>query len=49
MSHVVLEDQTLVFVVRKDGEPGLYLAPGVTNEQAIKLLELLTERLKQDG
>ena len=40
------DEQALVFVVRKDGEPGLYLAPGVTKGDAITLLEAVTARLR---
>ena len=48
-NHVVLEDQVLAFVVRKDGEPGIYLAPGLcTNEQAAQLLEMMATRLRQE-
>ena len=51
MSAVVLEDQVLVFVVRKDGEPAIYLAPGqCTNEQAAELLEMMAKHLREgDG
>lgn len=40
----------LVVVIRKDGEPGIYLAPGLcTGEQAAHLLELMAARLRADG
>ena len=48
MSLVVLEDQALVFVVRKDGEPGLYLQPGVSKVHAVALFQMMIERLTAD-
>ncbi len=41
-------DQLLVYVIRADGEPAIYLAPGkVSNEQAAQLLELMAKNLRE--
>ncbi len=45
---VVLEDQALVFVVRKDGEPGLFMAEGVEKPHAIALFEMMAGQLRAD-
>jgi hypothetical protein len=39
--------QLLVFVIRRDGEPGLYLDDGVTNDQAVQLLEMMASELRR--
>lgn len=50
MSVVVLEDQVLVFVVRKDGEPGVYLAPGLcTKGQAARLFDMMAGQMRQEA
>jgi hypothetical protein len=50
VSVVVLEDQVLVFVVRKDGEPGCYLAPGLcSKEQAARLFDMMAGRMRQEA
>lgn len=47
MDMIKVSDHVLVAVVRSDGEPGVYLAPGkITNEQAAKLLELMAARIR---
>jgi hypothetical protein len=49
MDLIRVRDHLMVAVVREDGEPGIYLAPGrITNEQAAQLLELMAKRLRTD-
>ena len=41
-------DHLIVFVVRSDGEPGLYVADGVTADQVSQLLTMMAEAVKTD-
>lgn len=38
----------LVFVIRADGEPGLFVADGVSSDQAGRLLEMMATAVRDD-
>jgi len=42
------DDQVLVFVVRKDGEPGILLN-GCTKGQAVLLLRMMADNLAEEA
>ena len=48
MSTIRIQDHALVFVVRKDGEPGLFLQKGVSKAHAIALMEMAAARLRSE-
>lgn len=37
-----------MFVVRADGEPGLYLRPDVCKGHAVLLFDMMSDRLRQE-
>lgn len=49
MNIIKVEDQALVFVVRKDGMPGLYMQPGIVNGHACALFAMMIQRLILEG
>ena len=48
-SHLIHPcDHLLCLVIRQDGEPGLFVADGVSAEKAAQLLEMMADAVRTD-